>query len=298
MASNTIRNSVIVITGGSSGIGLAAAKTFAQQGARLVLVARGQEGLDAATRTCESLGASVLAISADVTKEASLKEVARAAVDQFGRIDVWINNAGVLMYGKLVDTPSEIWARVVETNLFGYVHGARAALPEFLRQRRGILINNASSLGLVGMPYTSSYVASKFATIGLSECLRLEVKEHENIHVCTLAPPAVDTPIYLHAANVTGRQVGPVPLVYDAQSVANAMVELVECPRPVHNVGLEDAALRIGLRAAPSVMKRIAGFLGSKLWVREGTAKETLGNLYESQPPYEISGGFGPFARR
>lgn len=81
-----------------------------------------------------------------------------------------------------------------------------------------------------------------------------------------------------------------------AQAVAEVMVELAERPRPVHNVGLEDAALRLGLRAAPSLMQRVAGFLGSKLWVRKGAAKETLGNLYESQPPYEVSGGFGPLA--
>lgn len=297
MHSNSIRDSVVVITGASSGIGLSAAKTFAKRQARLVLVARGQDGLDSARQTCEGLGASVLTFSADVTNETSLHEVVRAVMDEFGRIDVWINNAGVLMYGKLVDTPSDIWKRVVETNLFGYVHGARAALPVFLSQRRGILINNASSLGLVGMPYTSSYVASKFAIIGLSECLRFEVDEYDDIHVCTLTPPAIDTPIYLHAANLTGRKIGPVPLVYDAESVADALVELVECPRPVHNVGVEDAALRTGLRSVPALMRRIAGFLGSTLWVRQGKANETLGNLFESKPPHEISGGFGPLGK-
>ena len=295
----SIRDSVVVITGGSSGIGLATARTLAERGARLVLVARGQSGLDAAARACVSAGArGVLPISADVTKEAALNEVGRVAIEQFGRIDVWINNAGVLMYGKLVDTPSDAWMRVVETNLLGYVHGARVVLPIFMRQRRGILINNASSLGLVGMPYTSSYVASKFAVIGLSECLRLEVDEYADVHVCTLAPPAIDTPIYLHAANLTGHKIGPVPIVYDAQSVANAMVELVEHPRPVHDVGVEDAALRIGLRTAPAIMRRVAGFLGSKFWVRKGAAEETLGNLYESRPPHEERGGFGPFGKQ
>ncbi|HRI70991.1 MAG TPA: SDR family NAD(P)-dependent oxidoreductase [Polyangium sp.] len=298
MHSNAIRNSVIVITGGTSGIGLATATALAEKGAQLVLVARGQGGLGGAARTCESRGAKVLTVAADVTKEPALHEVVQKALAQFGRIDVWINNAGVLMYGKLVDAPIVAWRRVVETNLFGYVHGARAVLPVFIRQRRGILINNASSLGLVGMPYTSSYVASKFAVIGLSECLRLEVDEYEDIHVCTLAPPAADTPIYLHAANWTGHDVGPVPLVYNVQSVAKAMVELVEHPRPTHDVGVEDAAIRLGLRAMPALVRRVAGFVGAKLWVRKGLAERTLGNLFEPQPPHEVSGGFGPLGKR
>jgi short-subunit dehydrogenase len=298
MDSHEIRDSVIVITGASSGIGLATATALARRGARLVLVARGEEGLAAAARACETFGAQVLSIPADVTNEALMHDVVRAAIDRYGRIDVWINNAAVLLYGRLVDTPMDAWQRVIETNLFGYVHGARAALSVFLRQGRGILINNASSLGLVGIPFSSSYVASKFAIIGLSESLRLELREHPGIHVCTLTPPAADTPIYLRAGNFTGREVGPVPLVYDAQSVAKALVALVEKPRQIKNVGVEDAALRIGLRIAPNAIKRFVGFLGLRRWVRKAPAPETLGNLYESQPPYEVRGGYGPLGNR
>jgi NAD(P)-dependent dehydrogenase (short-subunit alcohol dehydrogenase family) len=298
METHKIRDSVVVITGASSGIGLATAKALAQRNARLVLVARGEEGLAAAAQTCTTLGAEVLTISADVRDEPKMHEVARAAIERFGRLDVWINNAAILLYGQLVDTPIDAWQRVIETNLFGYVHGARAALAVFLHQGQGILINNASSLGLVGIPYTSAYVASKFAIVGLSECLRLEVHGHPHIHVCTITPPAVDTPIYLHAANLTGKEVGPVPIVYEARPVAEAMVELIQHPQAMKNVGLEDAALRAGLRGAPKMMQRIAGFLGQRFWVRKTPAHETLGNLFESRPPYEIDGGFGPLGTR
>lgn len=298
MDSNEIRGCVVAITGASSGIGLATAKVFAERGARLVLVARGEEGLGAAAHACKTLGADVLAIPADVTKEAQILDVARAAVDRFGHIDAWINNAAVLLYGRVVDTPMDAWNRVLQTNLIGYVHGARAALSVFLRQDRGILINNASSLGLVGLPYASSYAASKFAIVGLSECLRYELSEHPHIHVVTLTPPAVNTPIYLHAANFTGKEVGPVPVVYDVQSVATAMLEAVERPCPIKNVGVEDAALRFGLRGSPKAIKRLVGALGSWFSVRKQPAKETLGNLFKSQPPYSVGGGFNPLGSR
>src|SRR5690606_21511524 len=122
--------------------------------------------------------------------------------------------------------------RVIETNLFGYVHGARTALPYFREQGCGTLINVASAVAAAPQPYTSAYVASKFAIRGLSDCLRMELSlDHvPDIHVCTVLPATVDTPLFQHAANYTGRAVQAMPPVYAAERVARAIVDLVTSP--------------------------------------------------------------------
>lgn len=200
-----IEDSVVVITGASSGIGRAAAQEFARRGATLVLAARRAQALDEVARECKELGGHALAVPTDVTDEAAVQDLARRAIETFGRIDVWVNNAAVTLFARIEEAPYEDYRRVIETNLLGYVHGARAAIPYFREQGSGVLVNVSSVVGKVGQPNTSAYCATKFAIVGLSECLRQELLDVEDIHVCTVMPPSVDTPIFQHAANYTGR---------------------------------------------------------------------------------------------
>jgi NAD(P)-dependent dehydrogenase (short-subunit alcohol dehydrogenase family) len=132
-APREMEGSVVVVTDASSGIGRATARLFAEHGARVVLAARREQSLREVAGECEELGGPPLVVPTDVTDEEAVRELARRYVEAFGRIDVWVNNASVMVYGRFEEVPAEVYRRVIETNLFGQIHGARAALPQFMR---------------------------------------------------------------------------------------------------------------------------------------------------------------------
>jgi NAD(P)-dependent dehydrogenase (short-subunit alcohol dehydrogenase family) len=275
---------VVVITGGSSGIGRATAHEFAKRRARLVLAARGSEGLAAAVEECRRDGAEVGPIGVDMADAGSVNELRRKAVEIFGRIDVWVNCAAVLMLGSFEETPPAAFRRVIETNLFGYAYGSRAALSQFrLQGDRGVLVNVSSLLGMTGEPYASAYVASKFAIRGLTACIREEMRDSPNIHVCTVMPAAIDTPIYQHAANHTGKGARSIFPVYDPYRVARAIVGVAEKPRREVVVGGFGHLLNFGIRVAPGMVERLIERIGLQLQFNNRVVNPSDGNLYSAQ---------------
>jgi NAD(P)-dependent dehydrogenase (short-subunit alcohol dehydrogenase family) len=227
----TLTSRVAVITGASSGIGRAAAIEFARRGAFTVLAARRVDALEATARACRDAGSDALVVATDVTRESDVKHLAEAALHARGKIDVWVNNAGVTCFGRLEATPFEPHQRVLQTNVHGAMFGARAVVPIFQRQGRGVLINVGSVLSKVGQPFVPSYVVSKFALRGLSEALRTELANYPRIHVCTLMPYAVDTPHFQAGANFVGREAHPMPPVQAPEKVAVALVDLATNPQ-------------------------------------------------------------------
>src|SRR4051794_18516449 len=215
-----LEQAVVVITGASSGIGRAAALRFARRGSSLALCARAPQPLERLARECEAAGAAVLTEALDVADEQAVEALAARAEERFGRIDVWVNNAGVIAYGEFLEIPSEVFRRVIETNLMGQVHGARAALRRFQAQRSGVLINMSSVWGRVSSPQVPPYIVSKNAVRALAECLRGELPGDGDVPITTMAPQAIDTPIFDHAANYSGRRIRAIPPVLAVDEVA------------------------------------------------------------------------------
>ena len=288
-----LKDAVVVITGASSGIGRASALEFAREGALLVLAARREEPLRNVAAECEQLGARALAVPTDVSDQRAVEELGRRATDEFGRIHVWVNNAGVTMLGRFDEIPEESNQRVVEINLLGVLHGSHAALRRFRERGSGVLINLSSGFGVFGSPYQAAYAATKFGIRGLSESLRLELKGTD-IHVCTVLPTSIDTPVYRAAANYTGREVRPLGRLLEPEKVARTIVQLARKPEREVVVG---GAVR-GVSVLHAVSPRLFELLSSRQMIERNLITDEplaphAGNLFEPAPDWTgVSGGY------
>jgi short-subunit dehydrogenase len=288
-----LRDAVVVITGASSGIGRATALKFAREGATVVVVARREHALRGLAQACEQVGGRALAIPCDVTDEAAVKHVAREAIEHFGRIDVWVNNAAVTAFGRFEEMPSDVFRQVVETNFFGYVYGARAVLPIFREQGDGNLINVSSMVGNAGTPYISAYSATKAAILAFAESIRMELRDAPGIHVCSVLPASIDTPLFQHAANYTGRAPKALNPVYDADVVADAIVEVAQHPKRERVAGNAGRMLTASHLLAPGLYERIAPKQVERDHFLDKHAEPTTGNLFEPMPQWtSVSGGW------
>lgn len=270
-----LNQQVIVITGASSGIGLATARRAAERGARVVMASRDDHDLAAAVGAIRDSGGEASHYVVDVGDEGAVRGLAQHVVAEFGQLDTWVNNAGVSIYGRIEEVPLEEARRLFDTNYWGVVNGSLAALPH-LRARGGALINVGSVLSDTGYPLQGHYAASKHAVKGFTDSLRLEVEESDAPVVVTLVQPsAIDTPYPQHAKTHLGEEPKHVPPVYAPEIVADVILHCAERPERNVLVGGSGKLFATTEKLAPRLFDRLkeaTGFEGqhSGIPAREG----------------------------
>ena len=250
---------VFVITGASSGIGLVTAREAARRGAKLVVAARSEDALRRLVGEISAEGGEAAYVVADVGRQDAVRRIAEIALERFGRIDTWVNNAGVSIYGRIMDTPFEDMRRLYETNFWGVVYGSVVAAGH-LRQRGGALINVGSVLSDRAIPVQGVYSSSKHAVKGFTDALRMELEEEgAPVSVTLIKPSTIDTPYTKHAKNLLEDDKEPSlpPPVYAPEAVAEAILHCAETPERDVYVGAGGKALSVIEKYAPRLSDKV-----------------------------------------
>lgn len=225
-----LKDQVLVVTGASSGIGLATAEMAAEQGARVMLCARNEEELRKAVERIRAKGGQASYFVADVADERAMKDLADRTVAEFGGFDTWVNNAGVSVYGLLEDSPMADKKRLFDVNFWGVVNGSAAAVPH-LKARRGALLNVGSIVSDMAIPLQGIYSASKHAVKAYTDALRMELEaEKAPVAVTLVKPSAIDTMYTAHARSHMAEEPALPPPVYAPEVVARAILECAQKP--------------------------------------------------------------------
>ncbi|MBF4590377.1 SDR family NAD(P)-dependent oxidoreductase [Curtobacterium sp. VKM Ac-1395] len=273
------RGQVVVITGASSGIGRAAAHEFARRGATLVLAARSHDSLEAAAAECRELGAEAVAIPTDVADEHQVKDLIATVTSRYGRIDVFVGNAALFVYGLFEQTPTEAFKRVVDTNLYGHLNAVKYLLPHWKQRGRGTYVLVGSIQSLLSAPYQSAYVTSKHAALGLVDVLGDEFAG-TGIEFTTLMPSTIDTPIYQNGANYTGKNSHPLPPTVSVERAGKAVVQAAVHPKRYRFVGRIQASLVPLQYVFPGLFHKITKPM-VEIFALRGKQAPTDGNLYQ-----------------
>jgi len=289
---------VLVITGASSGIGLATARAAAKRGARLVLVARSGDALEMLVGEISSDGPMAIAVEADVSNEDDVRRISERAITAFGGFDTWVNNAGVSVYGELTEVPVEDMRKLFEINFWGQVYGSLTAVAH-LRDRGGALINIGSTASDRAIPLQGMYSATKHAIKGFTDGLRMEL-EHEGapISVTLVKPGPIDTPFLNHAKNYLDNEPSHAPPVYAADAVARAILHCAESPMRDVYVGSGSK----GLSALGHYAPRLADKILPPVFYSQTTTDEParpleVNNLEHPMGELEESGGYEGMVR-
>lgn len=296
MSGMDVDGATVVLTGASSGIGRATAHELSERGARVVLAARSEQDLQEVADECRTRGGDPLVVPTDVGDEDQVRHLADRAIDHFGGFDVWVNDAAVMAYGRFADLPVEVFRQVLDTNLFGSLHGARVALEHFRARDHGVLVNIDSLYGRITSPYVSPYIVSKFALRGLTRCLRQETAEFDDIDVCAILPEAVDTPIFSHAGNYTGRRLTALAPATDPDRVVHAIVKAIESPSREKVVGMTGRLAAWGEAVMPRLYEAFAHRFFEKVAFRDEDVPVSAGNVFE--PDVERNQVDGGWRRR
>jgi NAD(P)-dependent dehydrogenase (short-subunit alcohol dehydrogenase family) len=257
------REQVVVVTGASAGVGRAVVRAFATRGARVGLLARGRDGLEGARRDVEAAGGSALAVPTDVADSEQVEAAAEAVEQQFGPIDVWVNNAMISVFSPVKQTTADEFRRVTEVTYLGYVHGTLAALHRMLPRDRGVIVQVGSALAYRAIPLQAAYCAAKHAIQGFTDALRCELlHDASGVRVTSVHMPALNTPHFGWVKTRLPRKPQPVPPIYQPEVAADAVVWAVDHDDPEVWVGASTMRAIVANRVAPRLIDRYLARMG------------------------------------
>lgn len=289
-AVRSLEGKTVVITGGSSGVGRAAAEAFALEGCNVVIGSRGKEALDETVALCRDLGVAAMGVPTDVSVASEVQHLANKAMEFNGRIDIWVNNAGVMSSGKFEEIPMDVNEQVIKTNLFGYMHGAYSVLPVFKKQNDGILINNISIGGFMPAPYSAIYSATKFGIRGMMECLQGEISDFPDVHICNIYPQIQRSTGNMHSAKFSGLDFKVPPTAADPRNTAAKFVELAKNPKKEMFPDVMSRVLVGTYKMFPKSVMNTAS-AGMRLMMKVKNAPSDKGNILQPSPqPHRIYG--------
>ncbi len=299
--SKALSQQVVVLTGGTSGIGLVTARALAQRGASLFLIARNEDALRHVRDEIQASGGRAEYAVADVADKRALDDAAASAVSLFGGFDTWINDAGAFIYGRLDDVSLDDQRRLFDVTYWGAVHGSLIAA-QHLKSKGGTIINVGSVLGEFAIPYQGAYCAAKFAIKGFTEAFRREIDaERYPISVTLIKPAAVNTPFTDHARNrLKSPGTRNPPPAYDPHLVARAIVHA--CERPARDLtigGAGGVSLVIANLLVPRVVDWIAARTGRASMTTDNPGDpEQRDNLYEPRADLSDHSSLHPMTRK
>jgi len=293
-----IEDPVVVITGASSGVGRACVTAFAQQGARLALLARNQEALEHAACEARAAGGAALALPTDVSDADAVEAAASATEQQFGHIDIWINCAMVTVFSPFTQLTAEEFRRVTEVSYLGYVYGTMSALRRMVPRDEGTIIQIGSALAYRSIPLQSAYCGAKAAIRGFTDSIRTELL-HDGSHVrlSMLQLPAVNTPQFVVQRNKLPHRAQPVPPIFEPELIAEHVVWAAEhAPREMVIGGSSLQAI-MGQELAPGLLDQYLARTGyDSQQTEEPSHPDRPDNLFEPVPGDH--GARGPFSNQ
>jgi short-subunit dehydrogenase len=290
-----LQEQIVVITGASSGIGRETALEFARNGSAVILASRNDAALKEVAEQVHQAGSRAHTVVTDVSDWSQVAHLAQEAVHRFGRIDTWVNNAGISEYATIEQMEIDEIRRIIDVDLLGPIYGCKAVIPYMKRSGGGTIINIGSGLSERSVPLQGIYVTAKHGLKGFTEALRLELQhDRSNINLTLILPSSINTPFFDHARSRTGQQPAPIPPIYDPRTVARAIVFAAKHPRREIFVGASGKLISMLENISPGLLDRYM-VRGGRAFKQQltGTTNGRHDNLFNPTGPNDSRGRFG-----